>query len=366
MGEKKDIILSDMGSMMFGGIYKPNNEGKNAHFDHGYAQYFVPKYASNYPVIFWHGNGQTGRCWESTADGRDGFWQIFTRRNIPVYIVDQPRRGRASMVEEPEAAVSTRNVSYESDSWTTFRTGVWTPEKGASIFPNSQVPDSPYAIDQFERMRVLNCGADPTTKEHICLMGDAMKDLLEQAGPSILFTHSRAGMYTWQTGIVASDNLKALFSYEPGNVIFPDDYEIEYWDSPLGTEASMAMRPFVAPKEEWLNLTKIPIRIYYGDYITEEPSDIFGVEVWRFGMRWAQQFVDLINEYGGDAKLTHLPKIGITGNTHNAMGELNNVEVADLFEKDMRELGLLENDHPYRGPVRKTMTEYTVPLNIEK
>ena len=36
-----------------------------------------------------------------------------------------------------------------------------------------------------------------------------------------------------------------------------------------------------------------------------------------------------VNRHGGDAKLVHLPEIGITGNTHFLMSDLNNVEIAD-------------------------------------
>jgi hypothetical protein len=50
-------------------------------------------------------------------------------------------------------------------------------------------------------------------------------------------------------------------------------------------------------------------------------------------MQSAQMFVDLINSYGGHAHLTHLPDIGINGNTHFEMSDLNNVQIADLLSK---------------------------------
>ena len=42
-----------------------------------------------------HGGGGTGRVWETTPDGREGYQTIFLRRGFAVYIVDFPRRGRA-------------------------------------------------------------------------------------------------------------------------------------------------------------------------------------------------------------------------------------------------------------------------------
>ncbi len=43
----------------------------------------------------WHGFGQFSKTWETTPDGREGFQNIFPRRRHSVYILDQPRRGRA-------------------------------------------------------------------------------------------------------------------------------------------------------------------------------------------------------------------------------------------------------------------------------
>jgi len=37
----------------------------------------------------------------------------------------------------------------------------------------------------------------------------------------------------------------------------------------------------------------------------------------------AQKFVDLVNSMGGNARQIHLPDIGIFGNTHFAMSDLN-------------------------------------------
>ena len=47
----------------------------------------------------------------------------------------------------------------------------------------------------------------------------------------------------------------------------------------------------------------------------------------------ARLWVDAINKHGGDAQLVHLPKVGIHGNTHFPMSDLNNVQIADLVSK---------------------------------
>ena len=40
-----------------------------------------------------------------------------------------------------------------------------------------------------------------------------------------------------------------------------------------------------------------------------------------------------INKHGGDAQLVHLPEIGIRGNTHFLMSDLNNVQIADQVSR---------------------------------
>jgi hypothetical protein len=82
--EQSPITLRTMGSFFFSGRVLKNDLGDTCHGDHGYAQYFIPQTARQFPLILWHGVGQSGKSWESTPDGRDGFWQIFTRRDWAV------------------------------------------------------------------------------------------------------------------------------------------------------------------------------------------------------------------------------------------------------------------------------------------
>lgn len=81
------IILKTMGSLFFGGTVTKLDNGETFHGDHGYAQYFIPQNAYNYPVIMWHGIGQSGKSYETTPDGREGFMSILPRRGWAAYII---------------------------------------------------------------------------------------------------------------------------------------------------------------------------------------------------------------------------------------------------------------------------------------
>jgi hypothetical protein len=66
----------------------------------------------------------------------------------------------------------------------------------------------------------------------------------------------------------------------------------------------------------------------YSDHITIEE---------RIREHFFDAIEETINRHGGNATLVELPKLGIKGNTHFLMSDLNNGQLADLFDKWLRE-----------------------------
>ena len=71
--EQKPITLKTMGSLLFGGTVIERENGDTFHGDHGYAQFYIPQKARNYPLILWHGMGQSGRSWNPRRTDAKGF-----------------------------------------------------------------------------------------------------------------------------------------------------------------------------------------------------------------------------------------------------------------------------------------------------
>ena len=105
---EEPLVIARQGSFSVGGgllrgagVFDPTssmdrtNGGQTTWVDQMYVQYQIPVNPRIYPLLLVHGGGGTGRVWESTPDGRDGYNTIFLRRGYSVYIVDFPRRGRA-------------------------------------------------------------------------------------------------------------------------------------------------------------------------------------------------------------------------------------------------------------------------------
>ena len=109
----KPVTIQDQGSFMAGGtvITSAGNlnttknpkdlAGNTLHGDHAYCFYQIPVKAKKYALVFLHGYGQSGKSWETTPDGRDGFQNIFLEKGYKVYIVDEPRYGRAGRSTVP-------------------------------------------------------------------------------------------------------------------------------------------------------------------------------------------------------------------------------------------------------------------------
>lgn len=347
--ENRPIVLRTMGSILFGGSVTTFEDGDTFHGDHGYAQFFVPQTSRTLPMVMWHGIGQHGKTYETTPDGREGYMQIMPRNNWSVYIMDQPRRGRAGRTMAAETKSRVPTTLKESAAWDAFRIGVWVPPAPRTTFSGVQFPLDDFSVDQFWRQQTPDTGEEPFTAEHRKFMAKTVGDLFAKIGPGILMTHSNSGQYGWATAMENPDLVKAVIAYEPGACAFPEGERPEEPEiaHPLVKEFQA---PQMVPMEEFKKLTKMPILIIYGDNISETPSEIFNVEVWRMAKYRAKQFVDAVNRHGGDATLVDLPAMGIHGNTHIPFADSNNLEIAKQLFDFLKEKGLDGADAPHTGP----------------
>lgn len=326
------LIVEEQGSFAVGGTMKQNPgtfdaitrtpEGQTFRGDHAYVFYQIPAESRQLPLVMWHGFGQFSKTWETTPDGREGFQNIFLRRNWPVYLLDQPRRGNAAR----SMAEGTISPNPDEQFWfNVFRVGVW-----PDYFQGVQFPKDEESLNQY--FRQMNPDVGPID---IKVNVDAVSALYDKIGEGILVTHSHSGGMGWLTAI-KNQNIKAVVSYEPGSgFVFPEG-EVP---APLKSSAG-ALKATGVAKEEFLALTKIPIIIYYGDNIPVEPDPNPGTDGWRVRLKMAKIWADVINKYGGDVTVIHLPEIGIKGNTHFPFSDLNNIEIADLMSDWLQEKGL--------------------------
>lgn len=330
--KQKPLVIEEQGSFAVGGsvikspgTFDPYNitpAGQTFSGDHAYIFYQVPAKARKYPLVMWHGIGQFSKTWETTPDGREGFQNIFLRRQFPVYLMDQPRRGDAG---RSTAEASIKPVPDEQQWFGVFRVGIW-----PNYFEGVQFARDPETLNQYFRAMTPNVGPIDMN-----VTTDAAAALFNKIGPAILVTHSHSGGMGWMTAI-KNQNVKAIVSYEPGSgFLFPEG-EVP---SPIASSAG-ALEASAIPLKDFMLLTKIPIIIYYGDNIPQKPSKNSGADGWRARLEMARLWRDAVNKKGGDVTVVHLPEIGIKGNTHFPFSDLNNIQIADLMSNWLKEKGL--------------------------
>ena len=335
INNKNMITIKEQGSFAIGGtiiknpgtfeVNKPTiPDGQTFHGDHAYVFYQIPSDSKKYPLVFLHGAGESKKTWESTPDGREGFQNIFLRRGFSVYLLDQPRRGEAGK----STVAATITPTPDEQFWfTQFRIGNY-----PNYFPNVQFPKDSASLEQFFRMMTPNTGSFDAN-----IITDAFSALFDKIGGGILVTHSQGCGPGWQIAM-KNKNVKAIVAYEPwSGYIFPKGEapapikSAGLFGDLKGVEVSM---------EEFKKLTQIPIIVYYGDNIATSPENVWNKDHWRAGLEMAKIWAAKINEHGGDAKVVHLPEIGIYGNTHFMFSDLNNVQIADLMSQFLKEKGL--------------------------
>lgn len=332
---ERPVAIEGQGSFMAGGKTvtapgsydgtKPTDfAGHTLHGDHAYVFWQKPVKAKKYGMVFLHGYGQSAKTWETTPDGRDGFQNIFLAKGYATYLVDEPRRGKAG-----RSAVPMHLTAQPDDQlwFNTFRIGEW-----PNYYDNVAVPKDKESLSQFFHQMTPDTGAfDPA------VVADAMVAVFEKAGDGVLVTHSAGGGPGWDTAM-RSPHVKGIISLEPGTFPFPEGEVPE-------TEATTSAFPASGtpvPMADFLKLTKLPIVVYFGDNIPtgDKPVKNWGQDNWRVRLNLARKWEQVMQKYGGDATVVYLPDMGVKGNTHFLMADLNNEEVADAMEKWMQEKGL--------------------------
>lgn len=342
--ESGPITIAQQGSFFVGGrkvkgpgVYDPTkstantNEGNTFWIEQMYVQYQIPVNARKYPLVFVHGGGGTGRVWETTPDGREGFQSIFVRRGFPVYIVDFPRRGRAGFpsfngpfgaLEKEQVVPNRTNRAGIEYAWVRWRLGPRYPD----VFPVQQFPMK--ALDSFIQHLVPTVSDDPE------IISNALVALVEKIGPAIVVTHSQSGLFGWIAGARAS-NVKGIVAYEPGFAFaqgeVPAPIPLFKGSMPAGTALTHA---------EFDRLARIPIQVVYGDNIPREPIPDLVADGRRAQIVASKLFAAAIAKQGGNAEILHLPDAGLRGNSHFMFSDLNNVEVADQLSKFLKAKGL--------------------------
>ena len=321
----KPLSISEQGIFSAGGVtitspgtfnpadqWEATGAGQTLHADHCNVLYQIPKRASGLPMVFLHGYGQSRMGWMTTPDGREGWSTMFLKMGHSVWLLDEPRRGEAGTTSV-SGAISTKTLDQRW--YTQFRLGRW--ENGRSVLnAGSAFPPDARSLDQFFRQMTpdtgmrSDMGADFDTDMVAAALAEAIEEVYARTGQKvILVTHSQGGYPGWRS-VGLTDKIAAIIAIEPGNAPAPDS------------------RDYAAILEQ-----RIPVAIYFGDYIDNGDQDLQATAMWRQKRDTCYAFTQAYNLAGASGTVIDLPREGITGNSHFLFQELNNRLIAGHVQK---------------------------------
>ena len=279
-----------------------------------YVEYMVPRDAKKkVPVIMLHGATLSGKTYDTTPDGRMGWYEYFVRQGHSVYVVDQVGRGRSGFnqavfndvragIAAPASQPSILRLGDRIGTWTNFRFG---PTPGVP-FPDTQFPIE--AADKFSKQGIpdLNSGLPPDETNPTF---KALADLAIQADGAVLIGHSQGARQPTPAALIDPRGFSGLILIEPGNCTHPT--------GPTLTDEQIA------------KLATLPILVVFGDHL--EQLSIIPPATWLDNFKDCEKFIGRLKDAGGDARMLYPPALGIYGNTHMMMQDKNNLQIADLI-----------------------------------
>jgi hypothetical protein len=125
-GKIDPMVIQQQGSFAVGGTVlnnpgtfdpvKMSPEGQTLHGDHLYTFYQIPTNARKFPLVMWHGYGQSAKTWETTPDGREGFQDIFLHGGDAT-VVHLPKMGMHGNTHFPFSDLSNLEIADLMSDW---------------------------------------------------------------------------------------------------------------------------------------------------------------------------------------------------------------------------------------------------------
>lgn len=173
-----------------------------------------------YPLIFFHGAGQTATNWMGTPDGRPGWADYFLNQGYVVYLVDQPARGRSAWRSSVNGALQIVPVEDVELRFTApEKFGKWPQAQLHTQWPGGERKGTrgDPVFDAFYATQVEGIASAVETQSLVKTAGTA---LLDRVGPAIVVTHSQAGPFGWILADARRSAVKAIVAIEPNGPPF--------------------------------------------------------------------------------------------------------------------------------------------------
>lgn len=345
----REDCLAEVGYFHVGGRYVPcHNDvvGDDLVMEgQVYIEAYVPKQILHpYPLLLFHGNGQSGVGFMQTLEGKPGWVHDFLSMGYVVYVADQPERGRSVC----HTSNGPRLVWPAKDTARLFCTpGGYAGSEHHTQWPGEGCVGDP-VYDAFYMTQIDSLASAKRPQE---LIREAGQALFETLGPVILLCHSQSGPFAWILANDHPESVKAMISIEPSGPPFtnvqtgtplvgtdghPTNYGISHvpltFAPPLSSPAEIELEPQPAPDASKVAgfLPKQPARQL--PRLQGIPTLVLSAEA-SYHTSFDYLTAMFLKQAGVDVEYVMLGDVGIHGNGHMMMIEKNSRDISQFLDQ---------------------------------
>lgn len=337
--------IGSRGYFYVGGAFAERDGTRDYLHGQMYVEVLVPKTVTRpYPLVLFHGGGQTGLNWMATPDGRPGWADHFVSQGYVVYVPDVPARGRSPYHPAVDGPLTYMTADLTRTYFASDQ-GPWPTARLHDQWPASGQTDQWGYDAHYQALCAAQVEYLPPAQQQ-ALVRQAGAELLRTIGPSVLVTHSMAGPYGWILADTCPDLVRGIVALEPSGPPFAGisissgrqrPYGIA--DIPLTYDPPISLPHWRRPEEgpltppplddidAWLqpgpvgrltHLSQVPVLLLTAEASYHAPFDHLTAAFLR--------------QAGVVVEHCLLAKRDIHGNGHMMMMELNNLEIAALVQ----------------------------------
>jgi len=342
--------IARQGFFYAGGKYI-GGAGKEVMADAMYTELWEPRQARHpYPIVLFHGNGQTGAVWRQTPDGRPGWAYYLVDQGYTVYMVDYPARGRSAYVPGADGKLGIRTALQLEQIWTAPVTsgGNFPRMHKYTLWPSNSPKKGMMGDPVFDNFAKGQVQSVNDQAELAVPAGVALLDLIGK--PVILITHSQGGGIGFNVADERPKLIAAMVAIEPGGpqIGTVDTAKVAYTRTNPDSWGitNMPMKydpPFASPKDIKVHLEP-PERPgdEVGCYMQDEPVHKLvsyqGMRILSISAEGTYHRVfdacipKWLNQAGAKDDFVRLEDVGIHGNMHEMFFDRNSGDVIKFID----------------------------------
>ncbi|KAJ5151408.1 uncharacterized protein N7482_010660 [Penicillium canariense] len=335
--------------MYVGGQYILNSAGEHVFANQMYVEMLTPAagVTKPYPIVFIHGQAQTGTNWLNKPDGGEGWASYFLSQGYACYIIDQTFRGRSAWFPG-NGTLSTYSAELLQQRFTAPQLYKLWPQASLHTQWNGTGVMGDPIFDAYYSSTVEFLSSATYQQSTVQAAGAALLDTI--GSPVILLSHSQGGLMPWLIADVRPNLVHSIVSIEPTGPPFQEAVFSNTSTRAYGlTDIPLTYLPAVTnPVTDLVKQVITSNSSLYSDCVIQADSpaprqliNLAHVAVlvlttessYHAPYDWCT--VKFLQQAGVPAQHLKLADIGIHGNAHMVFMEKNSLQVAAVLQQWM-------------------------------